>query len=444
MKKIFATSIFSFITVMLLLSVIHIGCSSRCLDQNQQSILEQPQENAPEQPQKTVTSAKLKETSIFTVIELEDLEYPTLAASIQLPFRVRPNNTVILSRKHAYLTTKQHLHVIDVSIPQRPVYLSSLVFSGDIGKMLVSGTHIIIAGHQKFHLVDISHPTHPVLQFTTYLPHRNTIEDMDVRDAHLYVLGENDSLYVFSIGFRQARLVKVVELNKRWWLLSPEVETLRVKQLPFPVVDYLNTPFSETLQSQRGFLQLHRSSYGKIRSSSEFLAGTNLFTKHTRLERPPEVLSVYDGSWYITGVHRAPASWLVGLYNIDLKYREYLSVAEKKTFIREKPMVAYAVVSGKMQRIPPEQLSETVEVAGKTLVGPITDFQISGDLLCVVNAKGFFSIIGLVRVDDITVKGIGIPWSDHFLSITPLQLSRPMSLAIGKGYAYVLAAMEDS
>ena len=65
-----------------------------------------PKKNASEQRQKTVTSVKPKETSIFTVIELEDLEYPTLAASIQLPFRVRPNNTVILSGKHVYLTTR--------------------------------------------------------------------------------------------------------------------------------------------------------------------------------------------------------------------------------------------------------------------------------------------------------------------------------------------------
>ena len=45
MLKIFAKSIFSFMTATLLLSVIHIGCSARHLDQNQQNILEQPQEN---------------------------------------------------------------------------------------------------------------------------------------------------------------------------------------------------------------------------------------------------------------------------------------------------------------------------------------------------------------------------------------------------------------
>ena len=103
----------------MLIVVIDIGCSSRSVEQREETVIRQDQ--------KTVTSSKLQ-GSIFTVIELEDLEYPTLAASIHLPFRVRPNNTVVLSGKHAYLTTERHLHVIDISIPQRPSYLTSLAF----------------------------------------------------------------------------------------------------------------------------------------------------------------------------------------------------------------------------------------------------------------------------------------------------------------------------
>ena len=120
MPKVFAKSIFSFMTVTLLFSVMSIGCPSKVLEQNQKDVFEQDPENVTEQSQKTVISAKPKKTSIFTVIEIEDLEYPTLAVSIRLPYRVGPNNTVILSGKHAYFTTERHLHVIDISIPQRP------------------------------------------------------------------------------------------------------------------------------------------------------------------------------------------------------------------------------------------------------------------------------------------------------------------------------------
>ena len=233
MLKVFAKSIFSFLIVLLLLSVIHIGCSSRHLEQNpveryyEESApaysLEQSEKNATVQSQKTVTSAKSKETSIFTVIELEDLEHPTLAASIQLPYRVGTNNTVILCRrKHAYLTTERHLHIIDVSIPQRPSYLTSLAFSDKIGKVLAVDDYLVVASRKKFHLVDVSQPSHPVLEFTEHLPQRHPIKDFDVLDDHLYIMGENDHLYIFYAPRGRAQLVKAVELEKRCWLLSPE------------------------------------------------------------------------------------------------------------------------------------------------------------------------------------------------------------------------------
>ena len=196
MLKVFAKSIFSFMAVMLLLSVVNIGCSSRHLDQNQKDILEQPEKNGSEQHQKMVPSAKPKGTSIFTVIELEDLEHPTLAASIQLPYRVGTNNTVILSGEHAYLTTEKHLHVIDVSLPQRPSYLTTLEFPDKIGKVLASGNHLVVASEKKIHLVDISQPLRPGLESTMHLPQQHGIKDFDVLEDHLYVM-EKMTIFTF-------------------------------------------------------------------------------------------------------------------------------------------------------------------------------------------------------------------------------------------------------
>ena len=111
MKKDFTLSIFAILNLMFL-ALFYLGCSLSTLEQNPENALDPPQRPEP-------TPAKTEE-SIFTVIEIEDLEYPTLAASIRLPYRVNPNNTVVLAAKHAYVTTEKHLHVIDVSIPQLP------------------------------------------------------------------------------------------------------------------------------------------------------------------------------------------------------------------------------------------------------------------------------------------------------------------------------------
>ncbi len=424
MKKVFARLIFAFLSVVFL-GFVNLGCGVRGLEPN------------PEM----VTSAKSQE-SIFTVIETETLEYPTLAASIRLPFRVGPNNTVVLARKHAYVTTERHLHVIDVSIPQRPSYLTSLAFPDEIGKTLVSGHHLVVASRQKVHLIDISVPAQPALQSTTHLPQRNVIKDMDVRDAHLYALSEdNYSLHIFSIDFRQARLVKTYRLAKRWWLLSPEVEAPKVKQFLFPAPDGYSV-LHEPLLSQRGFLQLHTSKYGIIRSSNEFLVSNNFSSKATdfsskreRQIRPPAGLVIIDACWIDYPKMRIGVT---DVYGTNTKYRGYLSTTWKKTFTREKPTIAYMVVSGKMQQIAPDQLNETIEINDKTFEGPITDFQISGNLLYIVNEKGFFTIFRFVNIEDTSGK------SGKVLSTTPLQASRPMSIAVGEHYVCVLAVPEDS
>ncbi len=450
MLKIFAKSIFSFMTATLLLSVIHIGCSSRSLEQNSQSILEQPQENAPEQPQKTVISAKPKETSIFSVIEIEDVEYPTLAVSIHLPFGVRPNNTVCLTEKHAYLTTKRHLHVIDVSIPQRPSYLTSLPFGNVIGKALITGHYVVISGKKELYLVNIEHPMSPVLGSTAHLPDQNTIKDFDVRESHLYVLGANDTLYVFSIDFGQARLVKSIELEKWWWLLSlkrgsPEVEQIRLptsENFPAELGDPLG--FEEPIMSERQYLQIRSSKQEKVRAS--------IFLVVESLRDPTYDLFSFDTyRSFDEPVFTRP---LEGYHNLALDFRTHLTETEQKTLTRSTPARAYAVANGKMQEIRPEPASETMDVKAKRLkqlIGPVTDFQVSGYQLYIVTANGFFFIRPVINKHVLLTlynseESTKPHWIEQNPGFLPFRMGRPISLAVDEGghYAYVLSHPEDS
>ena len=439
MPKVFAKSIFSFLT--LLLAVIHMGCSSRHLDQNpveryyEESAppysLEQSEKNATEQGQKRVISAKPKETCLFTVIELEDVEYPTLAASIQLPYRVGPNNTVVFAGKHAYLTTEKHLHVIDISIPQRPSYLTSLAFPDAIGKVLASGNYLVVASRKKFHLVDVSQPLIPVLQSTMYLPQRDAIKDFDVKNAHLYVIGANNSLSIFSFYRGQARLAKSVELEKRWWLLSLNAVRPDVKQVPLSTTSTFPFVLTEPLVSQRGFLQISSSREEKVRASSNFLVLESL-------RDPACDLLTFDA--HRTSDHRTLSG--MGYHNIGRQCQDHLSATGDKTLTRGTPTIAYIVDAGKMEQIAQDMSSEMIDINDKRLVGPVTDFQISENLLCAVHANGFFSIKRLIEIE---YRRNGENYKrDQFLSAIPLQTSRPISLAVAEGFAYVLAIPEDT
>ena len=463
MLKIFAKSIRSFMTAMLLLSIINMGCSSRSLDQNQQNIFEQPQENASEERQKTVTSAKPKGTSIFTVIELEDLEHPTLAASIQLPYRVNPNNTVILLGEHAYFTTERHLHVIDVSLPQRPSYLISLEFPDEIGKVLASGDHLVIATPLNFHLIDISQPSQPVIESTGYLPQQHEIKDLDVLEDHLYVMGENDHLYIFYAPRGYAQLVKTVELSPRWWVFSPKAERPNVQQIEASKLKRLPSGISESLRSQRGFLQLRSGKNQKVRASPHCLVMEQIQNPMRSAQCDLLIYSAYrkssdepqknearykymSGKEYPVGMGTLAAELYYvgaeGLHHLRAEAEnDPLKAKEEKTLTRGKPKIAYAVSAGEMQQIeqyPPE----TIVLNDKQLelpVGPVTDFQILEGLLYVVSANGFFSIRSLI-----TVKEYFQGDDAQFISVTPLQANRPISLAVRKNFAYVLATPKDS
>ena len=85
---------------------------------------------------------------------------------------------------------------------------------------------------------------------------------------------------------------------------------------------------------------------------------------------------------------------------------------------------------------------ETIVLNDKQLelpVGPVTDFQILEGLLYVVSANGvLLSIRSLI-----TIKEYFQGDDAQFISVTPLQSNRPISLAVGKDFAYVLATSTE-
>ena len=426
MKTVLSNSILIVLSVTLFVFLI-LGCSVSGLDPNRE----------------TATSAKPQE-SIFSVIEIEDVEYPTLAVSIHLPFGVCPNNTVCLVEKHAYLTTERHLHVIDVSIPQRPSYLTSLAFPDEIGKVLASGDYLVVASRKKFYLVDVSQPLHPVLESTGHLPQQHRIKDFDALDDHLYVMGENDYLYIFYAPRGQARFVKSIELEKRWWLLGLKPDSPEVEQIRFPTSETIDVEIGDPLRSERQYLQIRSSKQEKVRSSVFLVV-------EWRIDPTYDLFS-YDS--YRTFDKPFSTTLITGYHNLALDFRKYIAETGQKTLTRSTPARAYAVANGKMQEILPEPSSETMDVEAKRLkqlIGPVTDFQVSGYQLYIVTANGFFFIRPVIHKyllltlynSEESAKPHWIEKNEGFL---PFLAGRPISLAVDEGghYGYVLSDPETS
>ena len=388
MRTILAKSTLAFVVATLII-VIHTGCSLSVLEQNRE----------------TATLTKSQE-SVFIVVDTADVENPTLAGSVHLPFRVGTDNNVVFSGQYAYITTTQHLHVIELSAPRHPSYVTSLAFSDDIGKARVSGDQVYIASRYKLYVINVSNPNRPALRSIVRLNHTNKIKDFDVHESYLYVMDTNEHLHIFDLAKENAQFVDAVALPQFWFLgLIPKGPTVK------PI--HRAKSWQVLLAYQDGnFLELCGDRYGKLRFSKDYLVFANYRVSN------PDITIVWSRSHYVRrgGMlehYDVTGNSLAHLYTVNLG---------KRTDV-------YAANAGNVLLVAQDQWSHLISAEDK--VGVLTDFQISGDLLYTLNGKGFFSIIDLVESH-----------TDRFLSVTTLGAFRPMSIAVGENYAGVLCDLE--
>ena len=402
MRIVFAKSSLTLILVMLTVTI-NIGCVLSVLEQNQTTgTVEKPPE------------------SIFTVVDTTDVKNPTLVSSIHLPFRSGPNSNVVLSGKHAYVTTERHLHVIDISNPQQPSNLTSIVFPDEIGKARVSGHQVVVASHQKIYLVDVSNPPNPVIQSMVSLHPSNVIREFDIHESYLYVMDVNAYLHIYSVTDGNARFVEAVEIKSPSSLVGVRAMGAGVEQI---LLEHrTDRDYGWAALSDRTDLLELSGRYEKVRVFGGYL----VFSSYRYPDR--DITIVWGKDQY------RPVMWeWLEHYNLEANFLAHLYLTGKKTGTHGNPTNAFIESSTKIHLVTQDQQSETINFEGNRLLGPITDFQILRKLLYVANAKGFLSIIHL-----------DVRENPRFLSATTFQDQRPISIAVGEDHVYVLAAPEDS
>ncbi len=127
-----------------------------------------------------------------------------------------------------------------------------------------------------------------------------------------------------------------------------------------------------------------------------------------------------------------PSMWKwIENYNIEANYIAHLYFTGKKTLPYGKPTSVYFGNMNKIQFISQDQWTETIAYEEYQLLGTVTDFQISKNLLFVANSKSFLSIINL-----------DAPTAERFLSGTSLQAFYPTSIVVDENHVYVLSTEE--
>ena len=384
--------------IVTLIAVINTGCGLGVLEQNRKTgTFEKPQESA------------------FVVIDTTNVENPTLTGSVQLPFRVAPDNNVVLSGQHAYVTTAQHLHVVNLSKRQHPSLVASMPFPDKVSSAKLSGDRLFVAGPQEIYIVDVSNPNHPSLQSTTRtITPLGRIKSFDVDDTYLYVLATG-YLHIFNVATKEPQFVEAMAVSRS------RLVGIRAKdefvQLIQPKSSYFSLQDWRELLDRQGLLELS-ARYEKFRVSEDYL----LFADYAYPTRVITIAREDDRGWFGGQFEH---------YDMEVNYLDYLHLMKSERLNRQESTNVYVSSRGiVVNNLDGWRQPINTEV---NILGPITDFQISGDFLYVSNLNGFLSIINLFKTARPFQRD-----ADRFLSTTSLGAFQPISVAVGENYASVL------
>lgn len=395
----------TFVFVVIVLTVINTGCSVRMLAQNSEKTTQEPQE------------------SVLTIVDTADVENPAFVGSVQLPFRVNSNSGIVLSEKYAYVMTERHLHVVDLADWQHPSLIASMPFPDTVGDAKLFGQRLFVAGPQEIYVVDVSNPNHPSLQSTT----RKTvplgpIKAFDVHNGYLYVMDAGYYLHIFNIVTAEPQFVEAIAVSRS------QLASVRAKgefvQLIQTGSSYFSPDIWREFSDRQDLLEIS-ARYKKLRISDDYL--------------------LFSPRGYPTGVitiaRENDRTWDGGQfehYNMEAYHLDYLRIKQNEPTDTQQP-VDVGVRSGGIVMSNLDRWSQPVD-AEENILGPITDFQISGDLLYVSSLNGYLSIINLYKTDRPFQRD-----EDRFLSATtPLDGFQPMRMAVGENYVCVLGDLGNA
>ena len=396
MRIFLSKSTFVFVVTVLTV-VINMGCSVRMLAQNSENITAEPQE------------------SVLTVVDTADVKNPVFVGSVQFPFRLNANNNIVLSGKYAYATTERHLHVVNLSDRQHPSLVASMPFPDKVGGAKLSRQRLFVAGPREIYIVDVSNPNRPSLQSTTRtITPLGQIRSFDVHGTYLYVL-DTGYLHIFNVATKEPQFVEAVAVSRS------RLVGIRAKGESVQLIQSKSSYFSaqnwREILDRQDLLELS-ARYEKLRVSGDYL----LFADHAYPTRV--VTIVREDNW----------GWFGGQfehYDMEVNHLDYLLVMENERLNRQESTNVYVSSKGIIvNNLDGWRQPIDTEV---NILGPITDFQISGDFLYVSNLNGFLSIINLFKTARPFQRD-----ADRFLSATSLGAFQPISIAVGENHTYVL------
>ena len=402
--RIFLDKLTLVLVAIVLTVVINMGCSIQMLAQNPENTAEEPQE------------------SVLAIVDTADVENPAFVGSVQLPFRVNSNSGIVLSGNYAYVTTKRHLHVVNLSNWQHPSLTASMPFPDTVGDAKLFGHRLFVAGPQEIYVVDVSNPNNPSLQSTTRTDAPlGSIKAFDVHNGYLYVMDAGYYLHIFNVAMAEPQFVEAVAVSRS------QLASVRAKgefvQLIQTQSSYFSPGIWREFSDRQDLLEIS-ARYEKLRISDDYL----LFATRGHPTGVITIARENDRTW---------AGGQFEHYNMEAYHSDYLRTRENEAPDTQE-LADLGARSGGIVVNNLDRWNQSI-VPEENILGPVTDFQISGDLLYVSSLNGYLSIINIYKT--------GRPFQrneDRFLSATSLNGFHPVRMAVGENYVCMLGDLGNS
>ena len=372
--------------------------------------------------------------SVLEIVDVSNPARPVKVSSISLPSKPFYGSSITTWKQFVLATTSYGIHFLDAANPAAPRLLWNLSFGSLSGKAAFFKDHAFFPTHKGLYVLQLKNPLDP--QWVFHAGHKENLHspllDLKIKGNYAYTNDVHNYLHVLDLLHpEQPRLINSYTIESpssfvlfpvigadpfhapssnsrigfviRWGLGQPQRE--------------LTPDMSAQLANWNNLLQLNTHISVKARITPQFLCWTHLYDDDPQL-------------WLLTP--KAPRIYPLDIAPARIKH-QYNSGMKTST----KTGKVTDVIRGQRHKntfhlVSQDNWMKTVKI-DRNEGGRIADFQLAGNMICILREGGVLFIAELSTTEGLT--GLGLLEN----------LSQPAQcLTLAQNFLYILSSKSPS
>jgi len=377
--------------------------------------------------EEVIPKSELKEDfkGVLTIVDVSNSRQPIIVSSTSLPWEPDISNSTAVWKQFLLATSPYGVHLLDVENLEQPKPLWNLSLATPSGEVVVFKDYAFLPSQEGLYVLHLTNPLQPqwVVRGWQKGNLNSYLIDLKIKGEYAYTLDGDKYLHVldlsvpehpklidsYAVSLPSFQLFRV--LGDKAQPISPprQIDSL-THQARFSHLDKLNLPtdLSTQLSNRSHLIGVSANSVVKIRMSQQYICWLYLRSDPYRLWLiPPENNSIHS-------------------LDIALEHTKYLYMSERRELPQHGNLTDIIKVSeNQLYLISQDNWMQAVNIEREEW-GPITDFQLSENLVYITQERG---VLFIAELSNEGLKGIAA------LDDLP---QRPQSLTLDKNYLYLL------